>query len=70
MIRGSSEFAQQVELTLETAVKLKALMLKQKKTFVWTNCPKCGKKLYGRLSGRKNHLHMHCETSGCLAMME
>lgn len=60
---------------IQTALKLKDRMIALNKTNVWTHCPICkeqGKKgkLYGRLVGRKHHLHAHCTTEGCVRFIE
>lgn len=62
-------------LIIQTAFKLKDRMIALNKTYVWTHCPICAAngtkgKLYGRLVGRKLHLHAHCTTDGCVTFME
>ena len=52
------------------AAKVKAAMLRKDRRQVWTKCPRCGGKIIAVLAGRRNHLHMACQTPNCIKMME
>lgn len=53
------------------AVKVKAAMKRQNRRRGWTKCPYCGGKVVVVLAGRRDHLHMACQTAGCnMRMME
>ena len=54
----------------EGPAKMKTAMLKKGKFSGWTKCPECGGKVRAVLAGRKNHIHMACETPGCMRVME
>ena len=56
--------------TIQLAGKLKAAMKRKDKRRGWTKCPKCGCKINAVLAGRKDHIHMACETENCIRMME
>lgn len=56
--------------TIILAGKLKHAMKEKGKRSGWTKCPKCQGKITAVLAGRKDHLHMSCETSNCIRMME
>lgn len=55
--------------TLKFGMKAKQQMLDQNLTSAKKACPRCGKWVKLRLAGKKNHLHMSCETEGCMWMM-
>jgi hypothetical protein len=56
---------------MDLASRVKAAMRAKNRTQAWTKCPKCGGKVRAVLAGRKQHLHMACETAGCtIRMME
>lgn len=54
----------------ELGMKLKRAMKRKGKRRGWTKCPKCGGKINAVLAGRKDHIHMACETENCIRMME
>lgn len=55
---------------VETGMKLKKVMQKKNITYAKCKCPHCEHGfIYGRLLGKKNHLHMKCD--GCdVTLME
>ena len=55
---------------IHLAVKLKEAMKRKDKRQGWTKCPRCGGKINAVLAGRKDHIHMACETENCIRMME
>ena len=56
--------------TMAFATKVKAALKAKGKRSGWTKCPCCGGKVRAVLCGRKDHLHMACETDGCVRMMQ
>jgi ribosomal protein S27AE len=68
--RTDADFWDKVRPTLELAQKMKAAMKAKGKTTAWTKCPRCGGKVRAVLAGHKQHIHMACETAGCIRMME
>ena len=67
---ADSELPDQFAQTIELAMRAKRAMIEKDKRRGWTKCPRCGGKITAVLAGRKNHLHMACETEGCIRMME
>jgi hypothetical protein len=66
-----SAFFDHVVGVMDLASRVKAAMRAKNRTRAWTKCPKCGGKVLAVLAGRKQHLHMACETAGCnIRMME
>lgn len=55
---------------IETATKLKKVMLKKGLTRARCECPRCGSFIHGRIAGPRNHLHMACEGGCGMSMME
>lgn len=55
---------------LDLGLRLKRALKRKGKTRGWTKCPRCGGKIHAILAGRKQHLHMCCETKSCISMME
>lgn len=51
---------------LPYAMKAKRQMLAAKATHARKTCPECGGTVHFALSGPRNHLHMACETAGCI----
>jgi hypothetical protein len=71
MADDPSAFLGQMLGVMELASRVKAAMRAKNRTQAWTKCPKCGGKVHAVLAGRKQHLHMACETVGCnIRMME
>lgn len=75
MTKAITDFAE----VIETAAKLKAVMLKRGITSARTECPRCaaarpgqpsGATLYGYISGTRNHFRMSCKNGCGMAMME
>ena len=56
--------------TIEFAQRAKAQMIERNMTRARKRCPDCGGMVRLVLTGRKNHLHMACETVGCMRLME
>lgn len=56
--------------TLDLALRVRDAMLKKDKRRAWTKCPVCGSKIRAYLAGSKAHLHMACETKGCIWVMQ
>ncbi|MBR0693602.1 hypothetical protein [Bradyrhizobium lablabi] len=55
---------------IETAAKLKKIMLEKGITAAKAKCPFCDAGfVHGRLVGRKSHMHMHCDDCD-ISMME
>jgi len=67
----SADVFDKFEEIAATAERLKRRMQELSKTRAWTHCPACGGKLYGRLAGRRQHLHMACDNPKChMRMMQ
>lgn len=64
------DFAAQFRETLDLAMRLKSAMKDRGKATAWTKCPRCGGKVRAVLAGHKQHIHMACETAGCIRVME
>lgn len=63
-----SEFQEYIKAVLETATKLKKVMLNKNIKSAKAHCPHCKNGfLHGRLNGPKNHLWMKCDN--CSVMM-
>ncbi|MFC6640404.1 MULTISPECIES: hypothetical protein [Sulfitobacter] len=56
--------------TLDLALRMRTAMLKKNKRRAWTKCPVCGSKIRAYLAGSKAHLHMACESKGCIWVMQ
>jgi hypothetical protein len=54
----------------DLAMKIKAALKAKERRHGWTKCPRCGGKITAILAGRRDHLHMACETPNCIRMME
>lgn len=64
------ESERRIVKVFEISNKLKSAMLKKGITYAKTNCPFCKVgMLYGKLMGKKNHLHMNCNSCD-VALME
>lgn len=73
--RGASrardpEFMTDLKKTLEIAVKFKASMQKRHLRSARCVCPRCGDFIWGTLSGRRDHLYMHCKGTCKMVFME
>ncbi len=65
------DFMKHMGQVLDAGMKLKKVMIKRGITAARAPCPICGTGfLHGRLVGRKQHLHMQCDTRDCAFMME
>lgn len=67
---GDANFADDFMETFRLAVKLKAALKDKGKRRGWTKCPRCGGRIVAVLAGKRDHLHMSCETPNCIRMME
>lgn len=65
-----SDFMAKVRETIDLATKVKAALKAKGKRQGWTKCPRCGGKITAFLAGRRDHLHMACETPNCIRMTE
>ena len=63
-------FADDFMETFTLAQKIKAALKANGKRRGWTKCPRCGGRIVAVLAGRRDHLHMACETPNCIRMME
>lgn len=66
----TDDFLKKVGATLETAMKLKAVMLKRKLTVAKAKCPGCDGHVHGRIAGPRNHMRMWCDGTCGAQMME
>lgn len=64
------DFMASMRETLGLATKVKAALLAKGMRQGWTKCPRCGGKITAILAGRRDHLHMACETPNCIRMTE
>lgn len=65
-----SNFAARVGETIALAIKVKAALKEKQKRRGSTKCPRCGGRIVAVLAGKRDHLHMACETPNCIRMME
>lgn len=64
-------FEQQVNETIEVATKMRKIMERKKISRARAKCPRCGKGfVHAVLVGPKKHMHMQCDTTNCLMMMQ
>ncbi len=52
------------------AGRVKRAMQRKGRRRAWTRCPRCGGRILAALGGRKDHIHMACETENCVRIME
>lgn len=62
-------FKATVAKILPYAMKAKKQMLAAKTTRARKTCPECGGTVHFAIGGPRNHLHMACETAGCIMRM-
>jgi hypothetical protein len=68
-----SEVVKNIDIVLETMVKLKLVMKKKGLTRARAKCPMpfCSGTLHASLNGPKQHMHCACDRDGCnLRFME
>lgn len=62
-MKNREEQRDRIMLIMETGMKLKKVMQKRGITAARAVCPICeGGFIHGRLAGRKQHLHMQCDS--------
>jgi hypothetical protein len=54
-------FGDTILSTVADAMKMKRKMLEAGTKRAKVKCPRCDGMLHGRLSGSRNHIHMHCD---------
>lgn len=66
-----TETAERFMQVISLGMRLKSAMKLKGKRRGWTKCPRCGGKVIAVLAGKRDHLHMGCQTEGCdVRMME
>ena len=67
---GDNEaFKAAIAKILPFAMKAKTQMLAAKVKHARKTCPECGGTVHFAIGGPRNHLHMACETAGCIMRM-
>ena len=65
-----SEFDEGMAQCFNLALRVKKALKAKGKQRGWTKCPRCGGRINAVLAGRKEHIHMACETKNCMQVME
>lgn len=71
MVDLDAETADRLMQVFNLGQRLKVALKEKGKRRGWTKCPRCGGKVIAVLAGKRDHLHMGCQTPGCdVRMME